>query len=179
MTAFPALRLGAIAAALSLALPLATGCSSTSGGGPPPPDVSLDVDGVDVELTVEPARIPAGGPGTLHVEIFNTTDREVRIAFPDFKQVGLIVFENDTPYPVDGHSVSVPKYLALGPLESWKHSIDWDGGRGGGERRSPLLPGSYELQVALRRSGDTYINHSNRVAVEIVEAAEGGEESAP
>ena len=33
--------------------------------------------------------------------------------------------------------------------------------------RDPLPPGRYELQIGLRRSGDVFVNQSNRVAIEI------------
>jgi hypothetical protein len=141
-------------------------------------DRTLDVPGVEIELSVSPDTISVGGETTLTLVFSNTSDGNVQMSFPERRMMGLLVSEidqwsadiddpGDVPgelLPVDSHTIAVPRRLLLRPFETWTHEVSWNGTLDLDGRTMPLDPGSYALVVGTRRSGDDYVNRSRPVS---------------
>jgi hypothetical protein len=155
-----------LACALVVAL---AGCAASTGSQRVVGDVSGDFPGVETDLTVEPAAFAVGDSIRVVLAISNINDRKVLIQFTDFRQIGLVVYDavGDVTC-VDDHTLTAPVHLSLGPFETWRREIVWDGRVL--VRRQPVAldPGRYALEAGLRPYGDILLNRSNTVEIEIV-----------
>jgi hypothetical protein len=147
---------------------------ATAPGGYVAGDPSDDVSGIETSLTVEPTRISRDQGATIEITVANTTDRDVRIRFPDQRQIVLLVLDSlgDVTF-TDDRTIAVPTYLLVGALQDWHYTIDWDGRVDIGGRRLELLPGHYQLQAGLRRAGALYVNRTAPVDIEVTGAPGG------
>jgi hypothetical protein len=154
----------------TLLLPIALlGCA----GSPPSyryvEAVESEIDDLATELRLERTTLEPNDTTRLVVGLTNVGPGFMQFRFPPRRQIGLAIYEADGElYFTDVDTIKLPRVVPIGPLQTWTREIDWDGAvEMSGERR-PLPPGRYEIQVALRREGDVFVNRSNRVAVEIL-----------
>jgi hypothetical protein len=135
-------------------------------------DISDDIRGIETGLSVEPSTVLQAEGARIRLSITNVSEQDVQIRFPETRQVVLLVLDAMGNLEVtDDHTVAIPPYLFLGTLESWEHTMEWDGRIEIDGRRVDLSPGRYQLQVGLRRSGALYVNRTNPVSIEVVAAA--------
>jgi hypothetical protein len=132
-------------------------------------DISNDIAGLETELFVEPDTFAVGDSVQITLALTNLTDRTIRVSFLERRQIGLAVYDmaGDLLY-VDDFTISVPSYLSLATLETWKRTIQWDGRVRQDRNPVGLWPGSYQLQAGLKRWGDILLNKTNMVFIEVV-----------
>ncbi len=132
-------------------------------------DISNDIAGLETELFVAPDTFAVGDSVQITLTLTNLTERTLRVRFLERRQVGLAVYDlaGDLLY-VDDFTISVPTYLPLATLETWKRTIQWDGKVRQDRNPVGLWPGSYQLQAGLKRWGDILLNKTNRVPIEVV-----------
>lgn len=165
------LVLVALAAASGLA---ASSCATPPGGsvtGYLAGDPSEDIVGLSTTLRLTPASVVQGDSTSVRITLRNTTEREIRIGFPDDRQIALLIHDEsgEVAY-VDDRTVAVPTYLSLGTFERWDYEIPWDGQARLEGRRLPLRPGRYRVQAGVRRNGVLYVNRSDPVDFEVLPA---------
>lgn len=132
-------------------------------------DFEQDWDDLETMLSLRPDALRPGDVALLALTISNVGAGSLQLQFPDRRQIGLAVFEADGSLRfTDVDTIKVPRRVPLGGLQSWTYEVEWDGAVEVLGEREPLPPGRYELQVGLRRSGDVFVNRSNRVPVEIL-----------
>lgn len=147
---------------------------SCSGSSQPPRilgDFTEDFPGLETTLSIEPQKLEAGSAARLELTLANTTAADMHLRFPDQRQLGLLVYDRGDLVYVDERSVTIPVSLELGTLQSWSYTLDWDGRVEQNGREFDLDPGTYEIQIALRRTSDVFVNRSNRVTIEILDKA--------
>jgi len=159
--------------ATAILLPLAcavttASCAPTPGMGTVVDDPSEDIAGLETTLELDPVTISAGDSTSVRITMRNTTEREIRVSFPDDRQVALLIRDSsgEVAY-TDDQTVAIPTYLSLGTFERWDTTMPWDGQARSGGRRLQLPPGRYQVQAGLRRQGVLYVNRSNRVDFEV------------
>ena len=132
-------------------------------------DFEQDWDDLETLLSLRPDALRPGDVGLLVLTISNVGAGFMQLQFPERRQIGLAVFEADGSLRyTDVDTIKVPRRVPLSGLQSWTYEVEWDGAVEVVGEREPLPPGRYELQVGLRRSGDVFVNRSNRVPVEIL-----------
>jgi hypothetical protein len=152
---------------------LAASCAPVPGMGTLVDDPSEDVAGLETTLELDPAAIAPGDSTSVKITIRNTTEREIRIGFPDERQIALLIRDSsgEVAY-TDDETLAIPTYLSLGTFERWDTTITWDGQARSTGRRLALPPGHYRLQAGIRRSGSLYVNRSDPVDFEVLVPAD-------
>ncbi|MBZ0267844.1 hypothetical protein K8I85_06800 [bacterium] len=155
------------------ALPVVVGvllaaCAPMPGMGTLVDDPSEDIPGLEITLELDPARLAPGDSASVRITMRNTTEREIRVGFPDDRQVALLIRDSSGQVTyTDDRTVAIPTYLSLGTFERWDTTMPWDGQARRASRRLQLPPGRYQVQAGLRRHGVLYVNRSNRVDFEV------------
>lgn len=170
MTRSPLLPVALLAAACGLAASCAT-MPDGSTTGYLAGDPSEDIGGLETTLQLTPASVVRGDSTSARITLRNTTEREIRIGFPDDRQIALLIRDasGEVAY-VDDRTVAVPTYLSLGTFERWDYTIPWDAEARLAGRRLPLPPGKYRVQMGVRRNGVLYVNRSDPVDFEVLPA---------
>jgi hypothetical protein len=154
-------------AALPIALAIA-GCAASVPDYQFAEDFERDYDDLESRLTLEPTVLRPGDVARLVLTLSNTGAGFMQLQFPESRQIGLAIFEaGGSLFFTDVDTIKVPRVVGLAALQSWSYEIVWDGMVERAGERQPLPPARYEVQVGLRRSGDVFVNQSNRVAIEI------------
>jgi hypothetical protein len=154
--------------ALPIALAIA-GCAASAPDYRFADDFERDYDDLETRLALEPTVLRPGDVARLVLTLSNTGAGFMQLRFPERRQIGLAIFEEGgSLFFTDVDTIKVPRVVGLAALQSWTYGIEWDGAvERAGERR-PLPAGRFEVQIGLRRSGDVFVNQSNRVAIEIL-----------
>jgi len=151
-------------------LPLvALGCASAPPNYTFAEDFEQNWDDVETSLSIQPAKLAPGDVALMTLTIANVGSGSMQLLFPERRQIGLAVFEEGGGlWYTDVDTIKVPRRVGLASLQRWTYEIEWDGAVEKLGEREPLPAGRWELQVGLRRSGDVFVNRSDRVPVEIL-----------
>ena len=132
-------------------------------------DPTRNFDDLESSLEISPTTLGPGESALLVLTLSNAGSDFMQLQFPERRQVGFAVYDSTGElYFTDVDTIKVPRIVALGALESWAYEIEWDGAVEMGGQRRRLPTGTYEVQVGLRRTGDAFVNRTERVKVEIV-----------
>jgi hypothetical protein len=157
------MRLAALPVVLAIG-----GCAATVPDYEFADDFEQRYDDVETRLALAPTGLRPGDVSKLVLTLSNVGASYMQLQFPERRQIGLAIFEESGGlWFTDVDTIKVPRFVGLAALQSWSYEIEWDGAVEMAGEREPLPPGRYEVQVGLRRSGDVFVNRSNRVAIEI------------
>ena len=132
-------------------------------------DFEQRYDDVETRLALDPTALRPGDVSKLVLTLSNVGAGFMQLQFPERRQIGLAIYEEGgSLWFTDVDTIKVPRVVGLAALQSWSYAIEWDGAVEMAGEREPLPPGRYEVQIGLRRTGDVFVNRSNRVAIEIV-----------
>ncbi len=154
---------------VALLVPLTAGCASSPPDYEYRADSEREIDDLETELWIERTMLEPNDTTRLVLTLSNTGPAFMQLSFPNRRQLGLAIFEADGGlYFTDVESIKLPPTVPIGALQSWTREVEWDGAVEMNGQRQSLPPGRYEVQLALRREGDVFVNRTNRVAIEIL-----------